>query len=364
MFYRLFVFCSDRAWLNEMIAKITAPDLSRDLTGAELQVATHGEYESEIQTRLEAVERFTRSGNELIANGHFLAEDIQDKVHTLKQRYEVLRDSARRRHDIYEQNLDAQRFQQDASQLDAWLLSREKLLQTDDVGSSIAEVEELIRHHDDFQKTLEAQEDKAQALRYFTIFPKLFIINIFINILNSILNTSFICSFHEPCRSLKTKNEDFSLDRLFLGIESTRSHQPGNFKENAQKMTHSNDPFQAGDAHRERLPAPAQTRRGDAQSRSSAPRPGPPRGRQAQGGPAHHQRQSLFFTFGTFWNCPFWEETLVVRRLSIKLLEALGFDLTRSVTVSISSRVLFVEAISDVAHWVAGLDRVEAGFFI
>ena len=33
------------------------------------------------------------------------------------------------------------------------------------VGTSITEVEELIRRHDDFLKTIESQEDKFDALR-------------------------------------------------------------------------------------------------------------------------------------------------------------------------------------------------------
>ena len=58
-----------RAWLNEMIAKITAPDLARDVTSAELQLAAHKEYNAEIDARKEAFERFIRTGNGLIADG-------------------------------------------------------------------------------------------------------------------------------------------------------------------------------------------------------------------------------------------------------------------------------------------------------
>ena len=152
-----------------MIAKVTAPELANDQASAELQLSAHDEYKSEIDARQEAISRFIQTGNELIAKGHFLSDDIQDKVNTLAQRYEFLLSSGKRRQEIYEQNLDAQKFEQEAAQLEAWLLSREKLLQQDELGGSIAEVENLIRRHEDFQKTLEAQEDKAGLLKRTTL---------------------------------------------------------------------------------------------------------------------------------------------------------------------------------------------------
>lgn len=101
--------------------------------------------------------------------GHFLADEIQDKVQTLTGRRELLIESGRRREDIYLQNLDALYFERDACQLESWLLSREKLLASDALGTSILEVEDLIRRHEDFEKTLEAQDEKANALKRITL---------------------------------------------------------------------------------------------------------------------------------------------------------------------------------------------------
>jgi hypothetical protein len=52
---------------------------------------------------------------------------------------------------------------------DAWLSAREPVLHDPDVGESIPEVEELIRKHEDFEKTVEAQEDKFAALKRVTL---------------------------------------------------------------------------------------------------------------------------------------------------------------------------------------------------
>lgn len=152
-----------------MIAKITAPDLARDCVSAAQQVAAHREYYAEIDGRKGAFDKFIKTGRALIADGHFMADEIEDKILTLSQRHELLLSSGQRREDIYQQNVDALNFERDAAQLESWLISREKLLAHDQVGGSIAEVEELIRRHEDFEKTLDAQNEKAEALKRITL---------------------------------------------------------------------------------------------------------------------------------------------------------------------------------------------------
>lgn len=60
-------------------------------------------------------------------------------------------------------------FKRDAEMCDAWLSAREPVLHDPDLGESIPEVEELIRKHEDFEKTVEAQEEKFAALKRITM---------------------------------------------------------------------------------------------------------------------------------------------------------------------------------------------------
>ncbi|XP_011150755.1 spectrin alpha chain isoform X3 [Harpegnathos saltator] len=162
------------SWINEMVAKVTAPELARDVPGAEALISRHNEYKSEIDTRQEAFEKFYRTGQELIEQGHFLAKEIEDKISVLQQRQQILKDTWRQRRLIYEQNLDTQLFKRDAETLENWIVSREPMLQDGKFGESIPQVEELIRKHDDFEKTIEAQEDRFSALKRITMLEKAF----------------------------------------------------------------------------------------------------------------------------------------------------------------------------------------------
>lgn len=163
------------AWINEMIAKITAPDLATSVAAAEGLLARIKEHRAEIDSRNDAFEHFYKNGRRIINEKHFLSNEIQDKINVLGQRNELLETTLRKRHEIYELNLDTQLFLREAEVLESWIQSREPQLKDHKIGENIVQVEELIRRHEDFEKTVEAQEDKFQALKRITL-VRLFIL--------------------------------------------------------------------------------------------------------------------------------------------------------------------------------------------
>ncbi|XP_059484234.1 spectrin beta chain, non-erythrocytic 2 isoform X2 [Neocloeon triangulifer] len=162
------------AWINEMMAKITSPELAADVPGAELLISRHEEYQQEMSSRNEAFADFFDTGNKLIEQGHFLSSEIRERLSVLETRRKLLVETWARRKHIYEQNLDTQIFKRDAEMCEAWLSAREPVLHDPDLGESIPEVEELIRKHEDFEKTVEAQEDKFNALKRITLLEQEF----------------------------------------------------------------------------------------------------------------------------------------------------------------------------------------------
>uniref|UniRef100_A0A8D8XL88 Tripeptidyl-peptidase 2 n=1 Tax=Cacopsylla melanoneura TaxID=428564 RepID=A0A8D8XL88_9HEMI len=163
------------AWINEMLAKITASELSHDVAGAELLLSRHQEFNAEINSRNDVFNQFYETGNKLITQGHFLSNEIQEKIKILEARHQLLNDTWESRHHLYKQNLDTQLFKREADQLESWIQSREPILQDKKLGESIGQVEELIRKHDDFEKTIEAQEERFNALRKITLLEQAFV---------------------------------------------------------------------------------------------------------------------------------------------------------------------------------------------
>ncbi|XP_057323872.1 spectrin beta chain, non-erythrocytic 1 isoform X4 [Microplitis mediator] len=161
-------------WINEMIAKVTAPELARDVPGAEILISRHNEYKVEIDSRQDEFYNFNKTGNTLIQQGHFLSKEIKDKITILDNKKQILIDTWDKRKLIYEQNYDTQIFKREAETLENWLITREPMLNDNNFGDTIPQVEDLIRKHEDFEKTIEAQEDKFKALKRITMLERLF----------------------------------------------------------------------------------------------------------------------------------------------------------------------------------------------
>ncbi|XP_033735465.1 spectrin beta chain, non-erythrocytic 5-like isoform X2 [Pecten maximus] len=152
------------AWINEMIAIITSEEHPRDLSLAEAKITLCKEHKTEIDSREEVVSTFRETGQVMIQNGHFLSDEIQEKVKDLNSAWEALLSTFETYKRICDQNLEAQQLKHEMEQLEAWMTIREPLMKEKNYGSNIQAVEELLRRQDDFEKTVEAQSEKFKGI--------------------------------------------------------------------------------------------------------------------------------------------------------------------------------------------------------
>ena len=66
--------------------------------------------------------------------------------------------------EFFYQCLEFQLFMRDAEQADTWITKQESFLANDNLGDSLDDVETLLKKHEDFEKSLAAQEEKAKYL--------------------------------------------------------------------------------------------------------------------------------------------------------------------------------------------------------
>ncbi|CAL1542371.1 unnamed protein product [Lymnaea stagnalis] len=152
------------AWISEMMAIIMADELAHDLPGAEAMITRYKEHKAEVDSRKEAFNKFHQTGKAFISRGHFLSEEIQEKINQLDQSLDGLLRTLDHRRSLHEKNLEAQRLRHEIEQIEAWMNLREPLIKGGKNGDSIQEVEELMRRHADFEKTVDAQEDRVNNL--------------------------------------------------------------------------------------------------------------------------------------------------------------------------------------------------------
>ncbi|XP_061172689.1 spectrin beta chain, non-erythrocytic 5-like [Saccostrea echinata] len=153
-----------QAWISEMMAIILAEEIARDLPSAELMMTRCKEHKAEIDSRQDAVNKFLETGKVMIENGHFLSEEIKEKVTDLNTAWEALIKTFEQYRELCEQNLEAQQLHHEMEQLEAWMNIREPLMKEKNVGENIQAVEELLRRQDDFEKTVDAQSEKFNAI--------------------------------------------------------------------------------------------------------------------------------------------------------------------------------------------------------
>jgi spectrin alpha len=169
--YALHRFLSDFrdlvSWINDMKAIISADELAKDVAGAEALLERHQEHRGEIDAREDSFAATTEAGKLLLDKGHYASDEVKEKLSTLASDKNSLLALWEERRILYEQCMDLQLFYRDTEQADTWMAKQEAFLANEDLGDSLDSVEALIKKHEDFEKSLAAQEEKIKALDEF-----------------------------------------------------------------------------------------------------------------------------------------------------------------------------------------------------
>uniref|UniRef100_A0A674EGF3 Spectrin alpha, non-erythrocytic 1 n=1 Tax=Salmo trutta TaxID=8032 RepID=A0A674EGF3_SALTR len=169
--YRLQRYTADfrdlTSWVTEMKALINADELANDVAGAEALLDRHQEHKGEIDAHEDSFKATDEAGQALLNTGHYALEEVKEKLGVLTEEKESLLELWEVRRQQYEQCMDLQLFYRDTEQVDNWMSKQEAFLLNEDLGDSLDSVEALLKKHEDFEKSLSAQEEKITALDEF-----------------------------------------------------------------------------------------------------------------------------------------------------------------------------------------------------
>lgn len=155
------------SWINDMKSLITSDELAKDVNGAEGLLESHAEHKSEIDAREDSIRAAAEAGQMLLSSGHYASDEVTEKLTILAEEKDSLLQLWDERRILYEQCMDYQLFYRDAEQADASMAKQEAFLASQDLGDSLDSVEAMMKKHDDFEKSLVAQEEKIKALDEF-----------------------------------------------------------------------------------------------------------------------------------------------------------------------------------------------------
>jgi len=169
--YYLHRFLSDFrdlvSWIQDMKSIIAADELAKDVAGAEALLERHQEHRGEIDAREDSFRATAEAGQLLVEKEHWAAPEVGERLVTLSAEKQNLLILWEERRILYEQCMDLQLFYRDTEQADTWMAKQESFLSNEDLGDSLDSVEALIKKHEDFEKSLAAQEEKIKALDEF-----------------------------------------------------------------------------------------------------------------------------------------------------------------------------------------------------
>ena len=122
----------------------------------------------EIDARGETFQEFEDFGNQLIQNQHYENENIRIKLEEMQKARDSLEWAWKQRQEKLDQCLELQLFNRDCETAEHWMKSRENALNDDHGGKNGTEgVDAAIKRHEDFDRAINAQEEKISNLQTF-----------------------------------------------------------------------------------------------------------------------------------------------------------------------------------------------------
>ncbi|KAK3092932.1 hypothetical protein FSP39_009051 [Pinctada imbricata] len=155
------------SWSTDMIQRMNAAELAKDVPEAESLLQMHHERKAEIDGRKSHFAAVREHGNSLVSNKHYASEEIQKTIGQLDHTKLSLNGAWDKRHHVLKQCHDLQVFKETAEQADAWISSKEAFLANEDLGNNLYSVEALQKKHDSFTKTTRAQLERIEDLKQF-----------------------------------------------------------------------------------------------------------------------------------------------------------------------------------------------------
>uniref|UniRef100_A0A8B9NAF6 PH domain-containing protein n=1 Tax=Accipiter nisus TaxID=211598 RepID=A0A8B9NAF6_9AVES len=156
-------------WMDGVLCQIGTREKPRGVSSVELLMNDHQGLKSEIEARGKSITACLELGKNLILSKSPAADEIKAHMEKLLAKKKEMMEKWDKHWEWLQQMLEVHQFAQEAVVADAWLTAQEPLLKSQELGSSVDEVEQLIRRHEAFRKAAAAWEERFSSLRRLTM---------------------------------------------------------------------------------------------------------------------------------------------------------------------------------------------------
>lgn len=169
--YRFLLAVQDQMlWMNDMLKQILTYEKAKDVPGVEVLMEQHQNRKVEIDARDDSFQDVIKMGKDLIARDHYATPEINEKLDMLRRHKEELTLEWDKRWEHLQLVLEVMQFARDAHMAEGWMISQEPYLNTENLGTDLNEVEQLLEKHANFEKLVNTQEERFLTLERLTTF--------------------------------------------------------------------------------------------------------------------------------------------------------------------------------------------------
>ncbi|XP_067877956.1 spectrin beta chain, non-erythrocytic 1-like isoform X6 [Heterodontus francisci] len=155
-------------WMDDVNRQMDTQEKPRDVSSADLTIKNHQGIKSEIDARDDSFTASIEMGNALLAKNHYASDEIAEKLAQLQERRREINDKWKEKEDWLQLVMEVLQFGRDAAVAEAWLATQEPYVRAADIGSNVDDAENLIKRHEEFEKSAAAWEERFLALEKLT----------------------------------------------------------------------------------------------------------------------------------------------------------------------------------------------------
>ncbi|KAM8737907.1 spectrin beta chain, non-erythrocytic 1 isoform 3-T3 [Acanthopagrus schlegelii] len=154
----------EEGWIREKEQILSSEDYGKDLTGALRLLSQHKAFEDEMSGRAGHLQQTIKQGDELVANNHFGADKIKERIQDIQEQWAALERLSAVRKARLQEACNQHQFQADADDIDTWMLDVLRIVSSVDVGHDEFSTQALVKKHKDVAEEISSYRPVIEAL--------------------------------------------------------------------------------------------------------------------------------------------------------------------------------------------------------
>ena len=152
-------------WIRERRPQLASNDLGKDEDSVQALLKKLDALERDISSFNANMGRLSKLSRGLIERGHFDTPNIQKKMASVEQQFQLLKQLAEDRQRCLEDSRRVHKFLREADEVADWINEQMAVAASEDYGRDVEHVEILIQKFESFLSTLNASQDRIESLK-------------------------------------------------------------------------------------------------------------------------------------------------------------------------------------------------------